>query len=153
MPKYDYRCDDTGKYFEVEFKTYDDYDAATIVSPFTGSQNVTRIIRRVGLVRSESTRWDRIEAGDEAALQELENADPRTLGRTLRHLGDRVDEDMGHEFHEVVDRLEDGQTPDDIEREMPVQDDGRWLEGLGEGVPGTPSYNPDAPPPPGHEED
>lgn len=152
MPKYDYRCDDTGKYFEVEFKTYKEYDEASIVSPFTGNENVTRIIRRVGIVSSESTRWDRIEAGDESALEELENADPRTLGRTLRHLGGRVEDDMGSEFQEVVERLESGQGPDDIEREMPAQDDGRWLEGLGAGIPGTPSYEPDAPPPPGYED-
>lgn len=147
MPVYEFRCNDTGKNFEVQFKTYDEYDIASIKSPFTGSGNITRLISRVGISRSESTRWDRVAEGDPQALAELDEADPRTLGRALRHLGDQVSDDMGAEFNEVVERLESGQPPEDIESQMPAQDDGRWLEGLGSGIPGTPSYNPADPGP------
>ncbi len=121
MPIYEFRCNDTGKHFEVKVSIAE-YDPATIVSPFTGSHNVVRIIRRVRLARSESSRWDQIEAGDEEALSELEDADPRTLGRALRHFSGQVDEDMGSEFNEVIDRLESGQSPDEIEQSM-VGDD------------------------------
>lgn len=153
MPTYEYRCNDTGKKFEVTYKTYADFDKAVPVSPFTGSTNVTRLIRPLALKKSQSGRIDRIEAGDPTALAELEDSDPKTLGMTLRQLTDRMDEDLGPEFNEVVERLESGQSPDEVETSMPPLDDGRWIENLGEGIPGTPSYNPDALPPPGHEED
>ena len=119
MPIYEYRCNDTGKRFEIAYKTYAEYDAAVPRSPFTGSTNVTRVIRRVALARSSSIQLDRIEAGDMNALAELEHADPQTLGRVMRHLGGKLEDDLGPEFNEVVERLESGQTPEAIEAAMP----------------------------------
>lgn len=121
MPRYEFRCNDTGKHFEINVSIAD-YDPDSVVSPFTGSHNVSRIIRRVRFARSESSRWDQIEAGDEAALADLEDADPRTLGRALRHFSSKADEDLGTEFDEVIDRLESGQSPEEIEQTM-VGDD------------------------------
>ncbi len=122
MPKYEFRCNDTGRYFEVEL-SFADYDPKKVVSPFTGSHNVTRIIHKVRFMRSESSRWDRLEDGDEDALADLEDADPHTLGRALRHLGGKMDEDLGSEFTEVIDRLENGQSPEEIEQSMDFADD------------------------------
>lgn len=147
MPTYEFRCNDTGKEFEVTFKTVEEYDQATVESPFTGSSNVSRVIRRIAISKSESTRWDRLSEGDPQALAELDNADPRTLGRALRHFGDQSDMDMGAEFNDVIERLEAGQSPEQIEHQLPSADDGRWLEGLGSGVPGTDTYAPDDPGP------
>lgn len=149
MPTYDFKCNDTGKHFQVSFKTYDAYEQATIKSPFTGTPNVTRIIRRVAIGKSESTRWDGLQHGDMQALRELEQSDPETLGRALRHLGDQSGEDLGEEFNYIVEELETGKSPEEIEAQMPDQDDGRWMEGLGSGIPGTDSYAPDAPEPAG----
>lgn len=122
MPKYEFRCNDTGKHFEV-VASISTYDPQNVVSPFTGTANVTRIIRKVRLMRSESARWDRLESGDETALDELDQDDPQVLGRTLRHFGEKFDEDMGSEFHEVIDRLESGQNPAEIEQTMPLGDE------------------------------
>lgn len=121
MPRYEFRCNQTGKHFEV-VASIAEYDPAKVVSPFTGGHDVTRIIRKVRLMRSESSRWDRLGEGDESALDELENADPQTIGRAMRHFGKQLDEDMGSEFHEVIDRLESGQTPEEIEQSMPLND-------------------------------
>lgn len=130
MPTYEYRCDDTGKHFEISYKTYADFDAALPRSPYTGSPNVTRIIRRVVIARTGSVQLDRIESGDLHALAELENADPQTLGRVMRHLSGQLNEDLGSEFDEVVERLESGQTPEEIERTMPI-DEADGFEGGG----------------------
>ncbi len=132
MPTYEYRCNETGRHFEINYKTYADFDQAVPRSPYTGSTNVTRIIRRVALARSSSVQLDRIESGDLNALSELENADPQTLGRVMRHFGSQLDEDLGNEFDEVVERLESGQTPEEIERTMPLGgDDVADIEGRG----------------------
>ncbi len=122
MPTYEYRCNDTGRHFEISYKTYADFDDAVPRSPYTGSTYVTRIIRRVAIARSSSIQLDRIESGDLNALAELENADPQTLGRVMRHFGGQLEDDLGTEFDEVVERLESGQTPEEIERTMPLAD-------------------------------
>lgn len=121
MPKYEFRCNDTGKRFEVSM-SYADYDPSKVTSPFTGSHNVTRLIRKVRFNKSESSRWERIAEGDETALEELDDADPQTLGRALRHFGGQINEDMGPEFNDVIDRLEQGQSPQEIEQSMAFDD-------------------------------
>ncbi len=130
MPTYEFCCNDTGKRFEIKC-SYAEYDPSSVTSPFTGSTNVSRIIRRVRVMRSEGSRWDRMMDGDENAMDELEASfdedDPRQLGRALRHFGKHMDEDMGPEFGEVIDRLESGQSPEEIEQTLAFDDGGDAL--------------------------
>lgn len=124
MPVYEFRCNDTGRHFEKSFKTIADYEAATIKSPFTGSTNISRIIRSVSIKKSSSAPpvdIDRLEAGDIDALEQIGD-DPRAMGQTLRYLSEQTGEDMGPEFGEVVERLESGQGPDEIESSMSFDD-------------------------------
>ncbi len=55
---------------------------------------------------------------DPSALAGLED-DPRAMGRLMRKMGSELGEQMPPEFDEVVDRLEKGQSPDEIEKELP----------------------------------
>ena len=55
--------------------------------------------------------------------------DPQTLGKMMREMSRELGEDMGSEFDEVVDRLEKGQSPEEIERDLPDL-------GADEGIPG-----------------
>lgn len=55
---------------------------------------------------------------DPANLGGLED-DPQSLGRMIRSMSEETGEDLGPEFTEVVDRLESGQKPDEIERTFP----------------------------------
>jgi hypothetical protein len=120
VPIYEFRCNDTGKPFEITFKSIADYEACQITSPFSGSTNVTRIIRRVTLAKAGSTlSMDALMSGDEHALDALENADPATLGRSLRAMAEESGEDMGGDFNDVVSRLEAGQSPEQIEASLP----------------------------------
>jgi Flp pilus assembly protein TadB len=48
----------------------------------------------------------------------LEN-DPQTLGKMIRSMSKETGEDLGPEFNEVVDRLESGQSPGEIENSLP----------------------------------
>jgi hypothetical protein len=55
---------------------------------------------------------------DTTNLEGLEN-DPRALGRMMRKMSNEMGEEVGPEFNEVVDRLESGQSPEDIEKAIP----------------------------------
>jgi hypothetical protein len=44
-------------------------------------------------------------------------------------MGDEIGDDIGPEFDEVVDRLEAGQKPEDIEKDMPDLGDAPGMGG------------------------
>jgi hypothetical protein len=58
---------------------------------------------------------------DDALLDEMANLDendPRALGRFMRKMAEQSGEDLGPEFEEVVGRLEKGEDPEEIEKRM-----------------------------------
>lgn len=127
MPSYDYRCNTCKRRVVLTYKTYRDYDAATPTCPLCQSTDLTRTIGRVAIAKSDAARFDGV--ADESAMDDLADADPATLGRYLRKMGEEAGEPLGDEFSEVVDRLERGESPDDIEASMPD---------LGTATPGDP---------------
>ena len=66
---------------------------------------------------------------DPAALAGLED-DPKAMGKMMRQMSNEFGDEMGDsgsdaEFNEVVDRLESGQSPEQIEKDLPaLGDDG-----------------------------
>jgi putative FmdB family regulatory protein len=115
VPTYEYRCLDCRKRFEV-FMTYAEYGTRAVTCLHCGSSNVQRRIGRVRVARSEESRLE--DLADPSKLAGLED-DPKTLGRMMRQMSKEVGEDLGDVFDEVVSRLEAGQSPEDIEREIP----------------------------------
>ncbi len=115
MPTYEYRCLDCRKRFEV-FMTYAEYGTRAVTCLHCGSSNVQRRIGRVRVARSEESRLE--DLADPSKLAGLDD-DPKTLGRMMRQMSKEVGEDLGDVFDEVVSRLEAGQSPEDIEREIP----------------------------------
>lgn len=115
MPNYSYRCLDCRKRFEV-FMTYAEYGVKPISCPHCTSQNIQRRIGRIRIAKSEESRLD--DLADPSALEGLED-DPRALGKMMRKMKGELGEDVGPEFDEVVDRLEAGQSPEDIESAIP----------------------------------
>ncbi len=119
MPTYDYYCLDCQKRFDV-FMTYAEYGKKPVKCSHCGSKNVRRRIPKVRVAKSEESRMDSLagDFSDPTALEGLEN-DPQAMGRMMRKMGREIGEDMPPEFDEVVDRLEKGQSPEDIEKELP----------------------------------
>lgn len=115
MPFYPYRCLNCKKRFEI-FITYNDYGAQPVSCPHCGSQDVQRRIGRIRIARSEDSRLADLD--DPSGLDGLED-DPQALARMMRKMSHEMGEEMGPEFEEVVDRLEAGQSPEDIESAMP----------------------------------
>lgn len=116
MPIYEYRCQDCRRKVRL-FYTYSEYDTAEPICPHCGGRSLKRLINRVAVARSEDARLDTMDP--ERMMAGLDENDPRSLGRFMRQMGSEMGEDLGDEFGEVVDRLEKGQSPEDIEQAMP----------------------------------
>jgi putative FmdB family regulatory protein len=119
MPSYEYRCLDCRRRFDV-FMSYDEYGAKEIRCAFCDSVRVQRKIGRIRIAKSEDSRLDGLASdfSDPSALAGLED-DPKALGRMMRKMSNEMGEDMGPEFDEVIDRLEKGQSPEQIEEALP----------------------------------
>ena len=115
MPTYTYRCESCTKNFEIAL-SYAEYDRAEVKCPNCGSKNVRRRINRVRIAKSEDSRIE--EMVDPSQLSGIED-DQQALGRLMRKMGSEMGEEMDPEFDEVVSRLESGQDPDQISKEMP----------------------------------
>lgn len=115
MPFYQYRCLNCKKRFET-FLSYQEYGNKQVLCPHCTSNLVQRRIGRIRVAKSEESRLDALT--DTTDLEGLEN-DPRALGKMMRKMSNEMGEDVGPEFNEVVDRLEAGQSPEDIEKAVP----------------------------------
>jgi putative FmdB family regulatory protein len=119
MPLYDYFCLDCQKRFDV-FVAYAEYGTRPVTCSNCGSINVRRRIPRVRVAKSDDSRMDSLagDFSDPSSLAGLEN-DPQAMGRMMRKMGNEMGEQLPPEFNDVVDRLEKGQSPEEIEKEMP----------------------------------
>ncbi len=95
---------------------FSDYGSRPVACPYCKSENVQRKIGRVRVARSDESRMESM--ADPSALAGLED-DPRALGKMMRQMQGELGEEMPPEFDEVVHRLEHGQNPEDIEKDMP----------------------------------
>ena len=78
--------------------------------------DTTRRLSRIRFARSEESRLDSIV--DPSQLAGIED-DPKAMAKLMRKMSSEMGEDIGPEFDEVVDRLDAGQSPEDIERDLP----------------------------------
>jgi putative FmdB family regulatory protein len=120
MPFYQYVCLDCRRRFDT-FLSYSDYGTKAVHCPHCQSARVRRRIGRVRVARSEEGRME--DLADPSQLAGLEN-DPKALGRMMRKMSREMGEEMGPEFDEVIGRLEAGQSPEEIEKEVPELGEG-----------------------------
>lgn len=116
MPTYDFICQNCNQRFDV-FLTYSEYGKKTVTCIHCGSDKVRRRLTKVRIAKSQESRMDDME-GDLGNLEGMED-DPRALGRMMRKMGKEAGEDLPPEFDDVVGRLESGQSPEEIEKDMP----------------------------------
>ena len=116
MPTYDFVCNNCQKRFDV-FLTFSEYGKKKVVCAHCASENVRRRMTKVRIAKSESSRAESV-ADEFAGFEGLED-DPKALGKMMRKMGREMGEDLPAEFDDVVDRLESGQSPEEIEQAMP----------------------------------
>ena len=132
MPAYEYNCLDCKRRFEI-FMSYAEYGHKEVACTHCGSSHIQRRLSRIRIAKSEDSRMEDLAGNfdDPAALAGLEE-DPQALGRMMRKMSHEMGEDLGPEFDEVVDRLEKGQSPEDIEAALPdLGGDDSGMGGMG----------------------
>lgn len=110
MPTYLYYCLDCGKSFERIF-SYAEYGKKKAICPHCNSENNRRKQTKVRIKKDRGERLSQL--ADPNLLDSIDN-DPKALGKMMRDLGNGLEVDMPEEYSEVVDRLEAGQSPDEI---------------------------------------
>jgi putative FmdB family regulatory protein len=116
MPTYDFICNSCEKRFEV-FMTFNEYGKKTVHCVHCESGNIRRRMTKVRIARSDESRMESM-ANDFPGFDGLED-DPKALGQMMRKMGSETGEALPAEFDEVVDRLEAGQSPEEIESVLP----------------------------------
>ncbi|MDI6844817.1 MAG: zinc ribbon domain-containing protein [Candidatus Saccharicenans sp.] len=100
MPIYEFRCQDCGR--------KSSFLVLSISSPFEprcqhcGSSNLTRLVSRVGILKSEESRLGSL--ADPTKLGDLDENDPKSLARWMKKFGREMGEELGSDFEEEIDR-------------------------------------------------
>ena len=116
MPIYEYHCPDCKRRVSVVL-SYNEYGKVQPACPVCGGKNLRRLISRTRFSRSEESRLESLS--DPSAWGDIDEQDPRSMAKMMRRMSSELGEEMGPDFQETVDRLEAGESPDEIEKSMP----------------------------------
>jgi len=125
VPTYDFVCTTCEKRFEA-FMTFSEYGSKPVNCAHCGSDKVRRRMTKIRIARSDESRLEAM-ANQFPGMDGLED-DPKALGRVMRKLSRETGEHLPPEFNEVVDRLESGQSPQEIESALPDLDAGNMAD-------------------------
>lgn len=101
MPIYEYRCGGCRR--KVTVLTLRVSETVEPVCEHCGSRDLTRLMSRFAMVRSDDSRLDDLTDGSD-----LDESDPKSMARWMRKMGKELGEDAGNDFDEMVDELEAG---------------------------------------------
>ena len=121
MPIYDYRCGACRRRSSHLYQTYAAAESAQPRCEHCGSDDLTRMVSRVAVMKSEESRLE--DLADPSALGGVDEDDPRSVARWARKMGEQMGDDVGDDFKEMVDQMEAGEMPDDGEGPMGSADD------------------------------
>ena len=116
MPTYDFICNACKQRFDT-FLTYAEYGKKTVHCSHCNSADVRRRMTKVRIAKSEEKRLESM-ADEFSGIEGLED-DPQAMGSMMRKMGKEMGEELPAEFDEVLDRLEAGQSPQEIESALP----------------------------------
>lgn len=124
MPIYEYRCGQCQRRVSVFQRHF--ASAASPTCPHCGSTQLSRLLSTFAVLRSEDDLFNDM-AGD-AALDEVDESDPRSVARWARRMRRGLGDEVGPEFDEMMDRMEAGEMPDEVDEGYGDEDD--WEEDL-----------------------
>jgi len=107
MPIYEYRCQACAKRSSVFVRSMS--VAVKAKCEHCGSARMSRLISRVVVPRSKAS----LDDFDESMLADVDENDPRSMARFARRMRDEMGDDMGPEFDQAIEQMEQGQFPDD----------------------------------------
>jgi len=138
MPIYEYYCYDCRKRVSVFFRTFSAAESGDAACPTCEGARLYRLVSRVSVVKSEESRMEGL-ADDASLMAGLESEDPRALAHFMRRMSNETGEPLDPEMTEVLNRLESGESPEDIEAALPDDFGGGGdlggMGGMGGGLP------------------
>ncbi len=109
MPIYEFRCGRCRRRTSVFTRSIGGEIEA--VCSHCGSNDMSRLISRVAVVRSED---DAFSSLDESSLADVDENDPRSMARWVRSMSRQMGEPLDAEAEADLERLEAGEMPDDL---------------------------------------
>ena len=109
MPIYEFRCDKCRR--RTSLFTRSIGAGAEAVCSHCGSRQMSRLISRVAVVRSED---DAFAGLDESSLADVDENDPTSMARWVRSMSRQMGEPLDAEAEAELERLEAGEIPDDL---------------------------------------
>jgi putative FmdB family regulatory protein len=114
VPIYEYLCSKCNVIYQ--FLVRSSGDGTSPVCPRCGHSPLERVMSTF----STSGR-DRVSSstGDDLPdMSGIDENDPKSMARAIRNMARDMGEDLGPELDEAIARLESGEDPDDVERDL-----------------------------------
>ena len=108
MPIYEYRCMACRR--KVTVLTMRVSEAVDPVCEHCGSRELTRLLSRFAMVRSEDARLDDLTS--DAALGDVDESDPKSMARWMKKMGSELGEDLGDDVDAMTDEMADDGAAD-----------------------------------------
>ena len=99
MPIYEFRCRKCRRRSSVFVLSYKEEFSHTC--PHCGSAELTRIMSRFATGRSEDARLESL--ADPSKLGDVDENDPASVARWMKHMGKEFGDELGDDFDETVD--------------------------------------------------
>jgi putative FmdB family regulatory protein len=111
MPIYEYGCKDCRRKTSVFLRSFSS-ESKPPVCDNCSSNNLVRLVSRVAVVKSEEARLE--EMADPSSWGGVDENDPKSIARMMRKMQGQMDEDIGPEMTEAIERMEEGEMPEDL---------------------------------------
>ncbi len=99
MPIYEYACSSCRK--RVSLLIWNIHNSQTPTCPRCGSQELTRLLSRFAVVKSEESRLERM--ADPSNFGDLDENDPKSIARWAKRMGKEMGEDVGEDFDQMME--------------------------------------------------
>jgi putative FmdB family regulatory protein len=109
MPIYEYRCAACNRRSSIFVRSM----ATTVHAKceHCGSTKLSRLMSKFA-VRKGSGGSDDLD--DLGGMDDVDENDPRSVARWARRMREEAGEDLGPEFDQMIDRIEAGESPEDV---------------------------------------
>lgn len=114
MPIYEYLCRRCNTIFQFLVR-HPSETTSPVCPKCDKSDEMERIMSSFSVKRGASSIED---MGDDQSLAGLDTEDPKAMARSIRQMADEMGEDLGSEVSEALTRLEAGEDPEKIERDL-----------------------------------
>ena len=129
MPIYEYLCPACNTIFQFLIRSSSGMDDPPPSCPSCKGNQMKRVMSSFSVT---GTGPSAAGTADDGMLAGLDSEDPRAMARAIRHLADDMGEELEPEVMQALGRLEAGEDPESIEREL---EDAGYGESSGSAAP------------------